>query len=257
MKPGKPGVESLRPGAALAAIAAVLLLLPPPAPGQEARWYKVEVVVFGQGGDSAWARDNWREEGPSPIAENTVELLLGSDPGAGAGGSPRRHAFRTLPARALDLGAVVDRLERSGEYRVALHAGWHQPGFRHDDAPGVHLSTSGGAATGARIADAAGNGVDGTVRIWRRRFLHVDADVTFGDIEGWRRRIAGASPGTDTASDAAGAPEDAQAGTNPEPVDGGRLHVTRMTRSLRLQGGRIHYLDHPVFGVLLLVKRLD
>jgi hypothetical protein len=31
----------------------------------------------------------------------------------------------------------------------------------------------------------------------------------------------------------------------------------RLTRSLRLRSGRLHYIDHPLFGMLLEVRRLD
>ena len=255
-------------------------------------WYQVEVVVFSQGGDAAWRRDNWREDGPPPLANNTVELLVGADPASDAAGRARRHAFRALPATALDLGAVIDRLERSEDYRVMLHVGWRQPGFPIDDAPGVHLATPrglgglGGLGSQYGLTAAENEGVEGTVRLWRRRFLHVDADIAFGDIEGWRKRVAVQGEpsddriGLDRASvdrdeetiARSGAPDasasEAPAGGRGSSAGGAtsetgsqsaaerRLRVARMTRSVRLRAGRLHYIDHPVFGMLLLVKRL-
>ena len=250
------------------------------------RWYHVEVVLFAQGADdTAWRRNDWREEGPPALAKNTVELL----PGLGADGLPagsnRRHAFRTLPATALDLGAVADRLDRSNDYRVLLHVGWNQPGFSDDEAPAVHLSTL-GALAGAeeRSAGPGGEEVEGAVRFWRRRFLHVDVDLSFGDIEAWREREEGAAlarpggesavpgltmarpqagtpalPAEPSAGSAGGSPaEDADPETDARRMAGADepLRVTRLTRSLRLRSGRLHYIDHPLFGVLLVVRRL-
>ena len=249
-------------------------------------WYHVEVVLFAQGGDSTWDRDNWREEGPPPLAENTVELLAGLAPADRATDSKRRHAFRTLPASALDLGAVADRLDRSNDYRVLLHIAWRQPGFRYDEAPGVHLSTLRGLVSDDRFTAEPGEAVDGTVRVWRRRFLHVDADLAFGDIEAWRQRARGAArtvPPRDESADSPQADAGARAGAAVAPAPDataqapgsaaagegagveaesrpGRdepLRVARLTRSLRLRAGRLHYADHPHFGMLLMVKRLD
>lgn len=235
-------------------------------------WYRVEVVLFAQGGDSPWSRDDWREEGPPALAKNTVELLPGLDAADRPAGSKRRHAFRALPPSALGLGSAVDRLERSNDYRVLLHVGWHQPGFSDDDAPGVHLNTLRSLALDDRFAGAAGEEVEGTVRFWRRRFLHVDVDLGFGDIEAWRRRESEAAAGTapdgesaalrdaDAAAPAPGGAAEGEAaravvvsGLDPaEP-----LRVVRLTRSLRLRAGRLHYIDHPLFGILLEIKRLN
>ena len=254
------------------------------------RWYRVEVVVFAQGAaDEAWSRNDWREEGPPTLAENTVELLPGLDAaGLPVAGSNRPRAFRTLPASALALGAVADRLDGSTDHRMLLHVGWDQPGFSDDEAPAVHLGTL-GALTRAeeRAAGTDGKEVEGSIRFWRRRFLHVDVDLSFGDIKGWRGRRAGSAPaaarpgggtvipGPATTAARTGAPErpaegSAESAGGSAAQDGapqadaiqgtgaaaGGLRVTRLTRNLRLRSGRLHYIDHPLFGVLLAIRRL-
>lgn len=275
-------------GAALAGgIVAALASFAATTPAAAAtRWYHVEVVLFAQGADdAAWRRNDWREEGPPDLAKNTVELLPGLDADGLPAGSNRRHAFRSLPPSALDLGAVADRLDRSNDYRVLLHAGWNQPGFSDDEAPAVHLGTLGAlAGAGERSAGTGGEEVEGVVRFWRRRFLHVEVDLSFGDIEAWRERKEGAAqarPGGESAVPglpAAGArtgtpalPAEGSAGSaggsaaeGDEPKTDARrvggadepLRVARLTRSLRLRSGRLHYIDHPLFGVLLVVRRL-
>ena len=283
-----------RPGAAAALTISIALAVgPTSAPAwAQTPWYQVEVVIFAEGGDEAWERDDWREAGPPPIEGNTVELLARLSPSDAAGGTGRRHAFRTLPASALDLGAAVNRLDGSSDHRVILHVGWQQPGFRDEDAPAVHLSTLGGVAPRPRLDAATGVAeVDGTVRVWRRRFLHVHADLAFGEIDAWRERhVPSAAPREegDGAREAGGgrgdlataapavaaptrtllperaAPADGRARSDPPRAprsgplpEGARpLRVARLSRTLRLRTGRLHYVDHPVFGILLLVKRL-
>ncbi len=263
---------------AVLALAAGLAALAASAPATPATpWYQVEVVIFAQGGESPWDRDDWREEGPPPLAGKTVELLAAIDPTGEGSGSNRRHAFRALPASELELTATADRLDRTDAYRVLLQVGWRQPGFPYDDAPAVHLGTLRGLVSDDRFTAAPGEAVDGTVRLWRRRFLHVDTDLAFGDIEAWRRRKDAAAASEEPESESRGTPEAgaapragaaelrtpgaaAQEGAveaaEPRPAGGERLGVVRLTRSLRLRAGRLYYLDHPLFGVLLRVKRL-
>ena len=260
-------------GVSLALAAGLVCLAAATFAAAATRWYHVEVVIFAQGGNSPWSRGDWREEGPPVLAKNTVELLPGLAPADRPAGSARRHAFRTLPAASLDLGATVDRLDRSDDYRVLLHVGWHQPGFSDDDAPGVHLGTLRSLAAQDRFGAASGEEVEGTVRFWRRRFLHVDVDLAFGNVDAWQRREhgdaaealagararPGAGPADGSAPRTSGSTENetekeiARSG----PGHGEVLRVARLTRSLRLRAGRLHYIDHPLFGLLLKVKRLD
>lgn len=285
-----PSLRLRRSGAALALAAglAALAALAASAPARSATpWYQLEVVIFAEGGESPWGRDDWREEGPPPLPENTVELLAALGAGDEAGGSSRRHAFRALPASQLELGAAAARLDRNDAYRVLLHVGWRQPGSSRGNAPAVHLGTlRGGVGDGRFTATAPGESVDGTIRLWRRQFLHVDLDLAFGDVEAWNRRqeaagpsaepgderreapVADAVPGTnpDTGGGASAAEprppgasvgrEEAGAAAEPPPAGSARIRVTRLTRSLRLRAGRLHFLDHPLFGALLMVKRL-
>lgn len=288
-----------RPGNRLVAALALAAGLGAPAAATPAAaatpWYQIEVVVFALGGESRWDRDDWREEGPPPLPENTVELLGAFVPADEAGGSKRRHAFRTLPASELGLKTAANRLDRSEAYRVLLHVGWRQPGFPYDDAPAVRFDTRRGLVSDDRFAAAPGEAVDGTVRLWRRRFLHVHADLAFGDLEAWSRRKENAAgnarpqdgsvdapgagagtraraaetsaPGTTARTAASAAARHGAAGEGAEDEAGGeadlrpagdgeRLRVVRLTRSLRLRAGRLYYLDHPLFGMLLEVKRL-
>lgn len=248
-------------------------------------WYQVEAVVFAQGGESSRDRNDRGREEPPPLPENTVELLPALAPAGGAAGSGRPHAFRSLPASQLDLAATAARLDRAAGYRVLLHVGWRQPGFPEEAAPAVHLGTLQGLTPDDRFTAAPGEAADGTIRLWRRRFLQVDVDLSFGDVGAWRRRRdaepTGAEPGGESREapeagaasnpDAAegegagavepGAPgptgrEEAEAATAPQPAGGERRRVARVARSLRVRAGKLHYVDHPLFGVLLTVKRL-
>ena len=260
-RPGRPGFAAAATAAVVAAAGAVLgalaLLAAMPEARAAASWYQVEVAIFGQGGESAWEQGYWRPaDGPPPVAENTVELLAGLPPSGEASDASRsRQAFRRLPDSTLELRQAMERLERSDEYRVLLHAAWRQPEARGRQAPGVRLSTLRGAAADGRFARRSGGetAVEGTIRLRRQRFLYVDADLAFGNLE--------ARPADDpTAPARAGtALGNAAPAQGAAPRTGGekeRPRAARLTRTLRVRLGRLQYVDHPLFGVLLLVRRL-
>ena len=262
-RPGRAGFAAAATAAAAAGVAAAgaalgafTLLAAMPEARAATSGYQVEVVIFGQGGEAAWEEGYWRPaDGPPPVTENTVELRAGPAPSGEASDASRgRRAFRRLPDSALELHQTVDRLERSDEYQVLLHAAWRQPEARGRRAPGVRLSTRRGGAADGRFARGSGEAaVEGTIRLRRQRFLYVDADLAFGNLE--------ARPADDPAAPArAGtAPGNAAPAQGAAPRTGGereRPRAARLTRTLRVRLGRLQYVDHPLFGMLLLVRRL-
>ena len=227
-----------RAGIVLAGALAVSAGLPGPAAA--ASWYQVEVVLFSHGGEAAWNEGKWRAEGPPPIPENAVELLesLGT-----SAGSNRRFAFRKLRSSSLGLRAAVARLEASPDHRVLLHVGWQQPVEGRKNAPGVHFGTRRRTAGDERFT-VVPKSVDGIVRLWRQRFLHADVDFGYGELEPWLRSAPPPSPGS---VDEAG---------SPSTGDAAPPRAARISRTLRLRPGRLHYIDHSLFGLLVLAKRL-
>ena len=68
----------------------------------------------------------------------------------------------------------------------------------------------------------------GTVKISLERYLHVDVDLLY------RRVVAGDSSATDAV-----------------PTR------FRLTAAHRMRSGDLHYIDHPLFGVLILITPFD
>ena len=225
----------------------VLLCALHPARGAGLPWYAVEVLIFEQGGDAAASEEASSATRPPALPEGTVELLPAFDAEAESAAAGRRHAFRMLPESSFRLRATAARLERTGEYRVILHVAWHQPGFPRNEAPAVHIGTAQGLALGERFAGDAGVAIDGTIRLWRRRFPHIEADLWYGQRQALRRQPA---PGPIEGMGGAAGDED-----RPAPHAGGPP-LTRLVESRRLRGKELHYLDHPRVGVLVQALRL-
>lgn len=150
-------------------------------------WYIVEIIVFQQAQGGSGAGD----AGDAPATDGAVNL---------SGGASTDQEFQTLGTDELRLQDVWQRLEEASEYRPVFHRAWLQPGHEKAEARPARISSDRG-------------GVDGTVRLYRARYLHLEADLLL-------------------------------------TADGGRF---RLKESRRMRSRELHYLDHPRFGLLVMV----
>jgi hypothetical protein len=129
--------------------------------------------------------------------------------------------FRVLDATELDLADTYARLDNLRAYRLLARGGWIQEGL--DEAA-------------ARPMDLANLGIVnpmGTLRLHVSRFLHLGVDLEFR---------AQPFAGTSTDAGALGLAELAPMGTK-----------YRMIAQRRARSGELHYVDHPMFGLLFLI----
>ena len=210
----RPSPVGAVPIAVLALAAMVAAACPAPA-GASSRWYTVEIVVFDDLQDEGLHAEHWPADPGEPSLEGAIELTHRHE-GASDDG---RHAFRLVDRSELSLGAVWSRLRRSARYRPFLHAGWRLPGLSHKASRPAHVSLRLGndGAGGERPA------VRGTVKVSLARYLQVDVDLLY---------IRPASP------------ESATENTTPNRF--------RLVSERRMRSGELHYIDHPLFGVLVL-----
>ena len=200
----------------------VFLVLFTLAPAASA-WYQVEVIVFQYLRPNADGEEFAGDSG-MPESDGAVELTA---TGLGDAKGPF-VPYRLAPPSRYRLAGAYQSLRASHDYRPILYTAWEQPGSGEGPARAVHLAQISGAASmgageGADQA-AAGKIVDGTVRVRSGRFLYVDVDMA------WFADDAGTAAG------------------QPAAV---RL---RGTRKVKLN--ELHYVDHPLFGVLIEVSRL-
>lgn len=213
-----------------AALAAVLLLASAP-PSSAATWYTVEVIGFEHLDDSALSTEHWPSDPGAPDTDRAVALA-----GGGSGG------FRLLGSGSLRLREVASLLARSSRYRPVLHLAWRQPGFTRSEAREVYISSAlpnpfrergtrpamnGADGTASGLLGLAGTRSDravleGTLRLHRARYLHLEADMLH-----YRPRASAAEA---TAAS-----------------------VFRLRESRRMRSGELHYFDHPLFGLLVVV----
>ncbi|MFW6190988.1 MAG: CsiV family protein [Thiohalospira sp.] len=259
-------------------------------PDEDLTWYDVEVLVFahtGEPGAEAWPLEPGLpalaealtlrpapedDEDPEELSES--ELLEPASPDMG------QTPFRRLPPSAYRLKRTWKRLAESDAYRPLLHTAWRQPELPRKAAVPVHLH--GGlfwydqdAEDGVVIEPAVpatppwkpeeGDAVaeipvddpstvpepspvgppapviDGTLRLVVSRYLHAEVDLLYRDPSPDPRTRTYRRPGLLVPP-----------GAERQLPAGFRLQTSR-----RMRSGEIHYIDHPRFGILVLVNPRD
>lgn len=114
--------------------------------------------------------------------------------------------FPRLPPASLRLGGLAARLRNSTRYELLYHGGWVQA-----------IPNQGRASATPLPAEALRQGVQGSLTLYRERYLHAKMDFEL------------ARPGA-------------------------ALDPWRIRQARRIQGDVVQYFDHPQFGVILAVR---
>ena len=218
------------------------------------RWYNVEVIIFAHNDEAALWEEYWPQDPGAPDNSDAVSLVANI-------GELERLPGQLIEFEELPISMLVDslaRLQRSGRYRVIYATAWRLPGLPRQLAPSVRIragrmfnawgepipqdSAAGGTiGTGAvpGPAGAASGGaaalpadvlheIDGRIKISLSKYLDVDADLLYRD--------------------------NVQL-TDADGLAVQSLYAFRLSEHRSMKRNTIHYLDHPLFGVLIGVDR--
>ena len=215
-RPASTGIRRLT-ALALAAIVAAMSAMPAAASD---RWFTVEVIVFDELPNQSLHDELWPADPGEPSLQGAIELAHSHE--GDSGGTP--HAFRLVNRSELSLLAVWNKLRGSARYRPFLHAGWRLPGLPSSAARPAHVSANlvDGRFEAAQREVAERPTVHGTVTVSLGRYLEVAVDLLYH------------RPSSDEAPLLPAAPS-----------------RFRLVAERRMRSGELHYIDHPVFGVLM------
>lgn len=224
-------------------------------------YYRAELVVLERIVEPEAVNEKMAKREVEP-SEESGEILkvVGQDGTA-------ETTLDLVPQSELHLNSAVQRLERSGRYRVLVAAGWYEafpPGYE-----GAPLRV----AVGDWLNDGQAREIEGNITIDRQRYLHVGVHLNH-----WQP-VADAMPAEMTAEPADNAPaqtvedgviegaiegEAEVAGTEfgepaAEPmVAAAPLELlTWIRETRRMRSEEIHFLDSPTVGVLVFFKKIE
>ncbi|MEO1890010.1 MAG: CsiV family protein [Cycloclasticus sp.] len=196
---------------------------------QEVDWYSVEYIIFENNPLSNQALEPWTKEPfdmpigaielDSPSASNIQQTTLSADSMKPA----VSKAFSTLNIDQQQLHGVVRRLSKLSSYTPIAHGGWIQPLEEKSSLQAIQIVLQAGAIQ-----------LEGTLTFHRGRYLHLNVDLQLTEM----------MPAT----------LDANYISNIaiQPATMYRLKEPR-----RIKTSDTHYFDHPRFGVMVIVEKID
>lgn len=219
---------------------------------EDRRWYTVEMIIFANTYPGALQEELWPEDVGRPDTGNTVSLV--SDVELALPGVPVE--FQQLELERLS--EAHRQLQRSSRYRVIKATAWRLPGLAEKTAPPIlvlagkryledgqpapplpeplvnvndaPIAVPGTAAILSPAQDTALYELEGTVKISLSKFLDVNADLLY--------RTNVRLPDT-------------------QGVMVDEFRSFRLRQFRRMKSNTVHYLDHPMFGVVIAIDRYE
>jgi hypothetical protein len=157
----------------------------------------------------------------------------------------KRLAFESLDKSEHQLTSIARSINRSSLYKMLLHQAWLQPVSSIETIRPILIQT------GDHFGDSYE--IDGTIKISRSRFLHLDTDL-------WFTEFASRYQQTSTPLTLNLSPETAKKYANVVNWESNRgryipVHAHRLIHSRRMRRSTLHYIDHPRFGILIQIEK--
>jgi hypothetical protein len=233
----------------------LILLIPGAGAAEEVRYYDIELIIFESLDPSAKLSESWKHEASMEVPPLAVELGQ-PYPGPIPKEFDPKLAFKVLTSNQLQLTEEAKLLSTGNNYRILLHTAWRQPGMDADTALPVHINLSfleTAASTSSQIPKPlpsqasvlAPSGdeqtrsiLNGYVKIILSRYLHADINLMY----------------TTNIPMTVGAPAPLAPSDNPEfkPIQATQPTVYQLSQTRKMRSKEVHYIDHPVIGVLVL-----
>jgi hypothetical protein len=217
---------------ALPAFALGLLLgLPASLPAEEAAadagppWYQFEVLVFRRIDKGAGSTEAWPDDPGAPSFENAISF---DTRGRATLRDNLPIPYRPLPAKERDLGNIWTAFRNSRNYRPLYQVAWRQQVVDPEQAQSLYLYLPPDEGEAGPYNPPK---LEGTLKIGVKRYLHMETDLLL------RLPLTA---------------DDGDAYFMGPAVRSYRLQTTR-----RMRSGKLHYLDHPVLGVLVKAERYE
>ncbi|MFZ5604775.1 MAG: CsiV family protein [Pseudomonadota bacterium] len=224
---------------------ATLILLVAATHATAQTWHQVHVVVFENPGTAGGGEEfSTAPDRAVEYPENMVEIegVPASD-APGHGDTTSSTEFRSAEITDKEFSSALANLQRSSQYRVLAVKSWVQPAMGRDEATAVRIT--GGDTFGAH------HQLDGSVRLITSQTLHFETNLWLGDYAAQPANVGGPAPAPEfSAGDI-----DAQA-EPPVDADFVATRLINIRDSRAMNSGDLHYLDHPMLGVLVKVVRL-
>lgn len=244
-------------------VAALLLLMQAAGAGAQ-NLYQVELVIFARDSAEAEVEENWQQEQGLAYPKRLIGLAPASEQS-----DPQQPAapFQLLPAAERKLNESARAIDRRSNMRELFHGAWVQPVGGIESADPVLIT--GGRQFGRHSE------LEGYVVLTSERYLRLRADLwmtRFGTgnaldtdapvlpmpvvtVQPAASPAATESDATASAGGSAAAPfTSGTSSVGPSGFDYIPDQIYAMSQERRMRSGELHYIDHPRFGLLVIVS---
>ncbi|MGM0953392.1 MAG: CsiV family protein [Pseudomonadota bacterium] len=192
-------------------------------------FYRAELVILERLVDPANIDEQMQDRHVQPTVDSGKILWMDEE------NANRVTDLELVDTDELHLKNAINRLERSGSYRVLASAGWYEA------FPPDHTTGAMSVALGDWLEGAGQREIEGHISIERRRYLHVGVHLNH-----WL--------------DTEATLEDAWQGQSVVPVVLGPQRsdlLTWIRETRRMRSGEIHFIDSPTIGVLVYFEPIE
>lgn len=147
------------------------------------------------------------------------------------------EAARQALLHEFELDDQARRIHNRKDYELLAHVAWIQPGYAQADAVAFPLAELAGAASGLK----------GDITLYLSRYLHMQFDLSVSE------------PGDLPVETQDGEPlfSSPVTAASLEDRDPAAAPVFRINEKRRMRSDELHYIDHPNFGALVRVSKVD
>ena len=211
-----------------------------------ADWFKIEVIVFANNDTQGISAEYW--EPINQIPEKNSRVLKPVD-------STNIQSYQRLPGNYLNLHQERKLLNGSGKYRVLMHRSWMQPVAKTQNPRPIRI----------RAGEVLDNGMyelEGYIGVGRGRYLHFRPDLYFSKRLSSSEESLLKQPAT-TKNKASNATEtlanidsltpstSSSAAAASFTLDLPEILTVNLNQARRMRSKEVHYIDHPLFGVVV------
>ncbi len=210
-------------------------------PQEEVRRYSVEVIIFSYAQDVSVGSEVFPPdviEPPEPVPEETDDVVLDEPPAIDPEEDLpviRELELVLLDEEELTMTEIRDRMDRLEVYEPLMHFGWIQPTYPREETPALSLQA---------FAEPP-PGLDGELTLYLGRYLHLVVELALDDPD---------NSGVDETDNSFG-DRFVFGDARKEPLTG--LVRFRISEDRIIKNGETRYFDHPKFGVLARVNRVE
>ena len=196
--------------------------------------YDVEIIIFEDKHARYLKNEVWNQK-------TTETNVLAGNPGKPSKGGIKTGSFKSIKPAILK--KQYKRINASSEYNVLFYGAWRQAGLEKSKAFEININQLKSAHT-----DKSENTLAGTFKLVLARYLHIYNQLNY------QRKVTVTENSEITGTDSTASENQSEA-LNDDMAPHNGLYPLNSHR--RMRSKELHYIDHPLVGMLIQINPVE